>query len=109
MPEAAASEAAAPDRRDQLAADLKAVIEGAEALLNATAGETGEGIRSARSRAEESLKAAKARLSALDDSMVDSAKAAAKAADEFVREHPWGAIGIAAVAGLIVGVVISRR
>jgi len=106
MPDIAAT---TTDARDQLAADLKAVITDAEALLNATAGETGEKIQSARSRAEETLKAAKARLSTLDDEIVDRAKAAAKAADEFAHEHPWGAIGIAGVAGLIVGVLISRR
>jgi len=26
-----------------------------------------------------------------------------------VREHPWGAVGIAAVAGVLLGVLISRR
>ena len=41
--------------------------------------------------------------------MVDQAKEAARAADEYVREHPWGAVGIAAVAGLLLGVMISRR
>jgi ElaB/YqjD/DUF883 family membrane-anchored ribosome-binding protein len=102
-------EATIADARDQLAADLKAVITDAEALLNATAGETGERIQAARTRAEESLKAAKARLSALDDQLIDRAKAAAKAADDFAREHPWGAMGVAAVAGLVVGVLISRR
>ena len=40
---------------------------------------------------------------------MDQAKEAAKAADEYVREHPWGAVGIAAVAGLLVGVMIARR
>ena len=76
--------------RDQLVADMKAVIADAEALLKATAGETGERIAAARSRAEESLKAA-------------------KAADDLDHENPWAAIGAAAVAGLVVGVLISRR
>ncbi len=97
------------DPRDQVVTDLRAVIADSEALLSATAGEAGERIQSARARAEESLRAAKARLAGLDDAMIDRAKAAAKAADEFAHEHPWGAIGIAAVAGLIVGVMISRR
>jgi ElaB/YqjD/DUF883 family membrane-anchored ribosome-binding protein len=97
------------DTRDELAADLKSVIDDAEALLAATADQTGERILAARSRAESSLKAARARLSALGDPIVDSAKAAAKTTDEFVHEHPWGAVGLAAVAGLIAGVLIARR
>jgi ElaB/YqjD/DUF883 family membrane-anchored ribosome-binding protein len=36
-------------------------------------------------------------------------KEVAKGADDYVREHPWGAVGIAAVAGLLLGVMISRR
>jgi len=41
--------------------------------------------------------------------VIDQAKEAARSADEYVHQHPWGAVGIAAVAGLIVGVMISRR
>jgi ElaB/YqjD/DUF883 family membrane-anchored ribosome-binding protein len=41
--------------------------------------------------------------------VLDRAKDAGRAADEYVREHPWGAVGIAAVAGLLVGVLLSRR
>ena len=95
--------------RDQLVVDMKAVIADAEALLKATAGETGERIAAARSRAEESLKAAKARLARLDSAVREQAKDAAKAADDLVHENPWAAIGAAAVAGVVIGVLISRR
>ena len=98
-----------PDARAQLAGDLKAVIADAEELLKATTGATGERISAARARAEETLRAARQKLAGLDDVVVDQAKEAARAADEYVREHPWGAVGIAAVAGLLLGVMISRR
>ena len=97
------------EARDQLVVDMKAVIADAEELLKATTGATGERINAARARAEETLKAAREKLAGLDDVVMDQAKEAAKAADEYVREHPWGAVGIAAVAGLLVGVMISRR
>ena len=97
------------EARDQLVVDMKAVIADAEELLKATTGATGERISAARARAEETLKAAREKLSGLDDAVMDQAKEAAKAADEYVREHPWGAVGIAAVAGLLVGVMLSRR
>ena len=95
--------------RDQLVADMKAVIADAEALLKATAGETGERIAAARSRAEETLKAARARLGRLDSAVRERAKDAATATDDLVHENPWAAVGVAAVAGLIIGVLISRR
>jgi ElaB/YqjD/DUF883 family membrane-anchored ribosome-binding protein len=100
---------ATPDAREQIVADMKAVIADAEELLKATTGATGERIAEVRARAEETLKAARVKLSRLDDVVIDQAKETARAADEYVREHPWGAVGIAAVAGLLIGVLISRR
>ena len=97
------------DARDQLVTDMKAVIADAEELLKATTGATGERISAARARAEETLRNARQKLSNLDEAVVGQAKEAAKQADTYVREHPWGAVGIAAVAGLLVGVMISRR
>ena len=60
-------------------------------------------------RAEASLKSARERLANMDDAALAQVKEVAKSADEYVREHPWGAVGIAAVAGLLLGVLISRR
>lgn len=97
------------DARDQLLTDMKAVIADAEELLKATAGATGERIGAARARAEETLKSARNRLSELDDEIVGHAKDAAKAVDGYVRHHPWEAVGVAAVAGLLVGALIARR
>jgi len=95
--------------RDQLVSDMKAVIADAEELMKATAGAAGERVGAIRARAEESLRSAKARLAEVDDELIDRAKQAARSADEYVRQNPWGAVGVAAVAGLLVGVLISRR
>ena len=37
------------------------------------------------------------------------AKEAGQATDAYVRENPWQAVGIAAGAGLLIGMLISRR
>ena len=95
--------------RDQLVTDLKAVIADAEELLRATAGAAGEKVSAVRARAEETLRAAKARLSEVDEVVLAHAKEAARATDDYVHQNPWGAVGIAAVAGLLVGILISRR
>jgi ElaB/YqjD/DUF883 family membrane-anchored ribosome-binding protein len=95
--------------REQLAADMKNIMADAEELLKATASATGDRILAARARAEETLKSARERLSSLDDEAMAQVKEVAKGADDYVREHPWGAVGIAAVAGLLLGVMISRR
>lgn len=95
--------------KDKLMADLRIVVADAEELLKATANQTGERITAARARAEESLKSAKARLAEMQDAAVANAKVAAKATDDYVHENPWRAVGIAAVAGLLLGALISRR
>jgi ElaB/YqjD/DUF883 family membrane-anchored ribosome-binding protein len=88
---------------------MKNIMADAEELLKATASATGDRILAARARAEETLKSARERLSSLDDDAMAQVKEVAKGADDYVREHPWGAVGIAAVAGLLLGVMISRR
>ena len=36
-------------------------------------------------------------------------KEAATATDEFVRENPWAALGVAAAVGCVLGLLISRK
>lgn len=103
------SESVTGGGREQLAADMKSIIADAEELLKATASATGDRILAARARAEESLRSARERLANSDDAAIAQMKEVAKTADDYVREHPWGAVGIAAVAGLLLGVLISRR
>jgi ElaB/YqjD/DUF883 family membrane-anchored ribosome-binding protein len=45
----------------------------------------------------------------MEDAVVAQTKAAAQATDQYVHENPWPSIGIAAVAGLVVGVLLGRR
>ena len=98
-----------PVTTDQLIDDLKTVVRDAEALLHATAGQAGERIGDARSRAEESLRAARARLDELGADLGGRARAAARTADEYVRENPWTAIAIAAGIGFLAGLLGRRR
>ena len=95
--------------REKLMEDLKAVVSDAEALLKATAHQTGEKIAEVRAKAEESLKTAKVRIAEEGKEIMEKAKSAAKSTDEFVHAHPWKAVGIGALAGLVFGILITRR
>ena len=95
--------------KQKLVADLKVVVADAEELLRATASQAGEKVSAARERIQASLATAKVKLSDVERVLVDKTKETAKAADEYVRENPWQAVGIAAAAGLVLGVLISRR
>ncbi|MEJ1966476.1 MAG: DUF883 family protein [Gammaproteobacteria bacterium] len=94
---------------DKLMTDLRAVLEDAEALLTATAGQAGEKIQRARERATETVRAARERLSQTQEEVVKRAKVAAKQTDNYVHENPWQAVGIAAGVAFIIGVLVSRR
>ena len=95
--------------KDKLVADLKVVVADAEELLRATASQAGEKVSVARERIQASLATAKVKLGEAEHAALERAKLAAKATDEYVNENPWRAVGIAAVAGLVLGVLIARR
>jgi ElaB/YqjD/DUF883 family membrane-anchored ribosome-binding protein len=95
--------------KDKLVADLKVVVADAEELLRATASQAGEKVSAARERIQASLATAKVKLGEAERALVEKSKIAAKATDDYVHENPWQAVGIAAAAGLVLGVLISRR
>jgi ElaB/YqjD/DUF883 family membrane-anchored ribosome-binding protein len=94
---------------DKLVEDLKVVMRDAEALLRATSAQTGEKIQEVRARAEESLKQARTRLTALEDEAYQRAREVADATEGYVRQNPWQSLGIAAGVGVLVGLLLSRR
>jgi ElaB/YqjD/DUF883 family membrane-anchored ribosome-binding protein len=94
---------------DKLVEDLKIVMRDAEALIKATSAQTGEKIQEVRARAEESLRQARTRLTALEDEALQRAREVADATEEYVRENPWQSVGIAAGVGLLLGLLLSRR
>lgn len=95
--------------KDKLVADLKVVISDAEEILRATANQTGDKVVELRTRIQDRLNAARARLVDIEQAVVAKAKATAKATDQYVHENPWKAVGIAAAIGFTLGVLISRR
>ena len=95
--------------KEQLIADFKVVIADAEALLKATANQGGEAVASLRAKTEASLAAAKVKMEDAQEALVEKTRAAAKAADGYVHDKPWHAVGIAAGIGLVIGLLIGRK
>jgi ElaB/YqjD/DUF883 family membrane-anchored ribosome-binding protein len=75
---------------EQLLAQLRAVAQEAEELLQATANQTGERVEELRERAKDALEAA-------------------RGIDDQVRKNPWAAVAIAAGVGLLIGLLLSRK
>lgn len=97
------------DQKDKLVEDLRSVIANAEDLLRSTANDASATTVALRERVQASLSQAKYNLAHLQEEAIARAKAAGRAADDFVHDHPWKAIGIGAGAGLVIGLLIGRR
>lgn len=95
--------------RESLVDDFSTMLSEAEDLLKRASTETGDRARDMRAQVEAKLLAAKLRLQELEGEAVDRAKAAAQYTDDYVHDNPWQAIGVAAAAGFVVGLMMNRR
>ncbi len=95
--------------KEQLIADFKVVVADAEALLKATANHGGEELAQVRARAEESVRMVKSRIDGVQVELLGRTREAARTADAYVHDYPWNAIGMAAGAGLVIGLLSNRR
>lgn len=95
--------------RESLLDDFSAMLTEAEELLRRAGNETGERAKDLRAQVEAKLLAAKLKLQELEGEAFDRAKAAARVTDDYVHDNPWGAIGVAAAAGFLIGLLITRR
>jgi len=95
--------------REKLVDEFATVLSEAEEMLKRASTETGDKARDLRSQIETKLLRAKLSLQELEGQAVDRAKAAARATDDYVHDKPWQAIGIAAVVGVVVGLLMNRR
>ncbi len=95
--------------KEKLISDFKVVVADAEALLKASAGQGGEALAAVRTRVQESLAIAKEKMLDAEEELLARTKAAARVTDEYVHDHPWHAVGVAAGVGLLIGLLIGRR
>ena len=94
---------------DDVEADVKQALSGAEEMLSQAASSTGERAAELRAKALAQLKALRERVQDAQATAVRQGRAAAHATDDYVHDHPWRAIATAAAAGVIIGLLIGRR
>ena len=95
--------------RAKIADEFATAMSEAQDMLQRAASETGDKARDMRSQVENKLLHAKLRLQALEGEAVDRAKNAARVTDDYVHDHPWQAIGVAAMIGFVIGLLMNRR
>lgn len=94
---------------EKLMSDLRLVMADAQELLRSTASQAGEEAVSARAKLQESLRAARGHISDAEAAVVEKARQAAHATDEYVHENPWKSVGAGFSVGIIIGMLIGRR
>ena len=94
--------------KDKLMEDLRLVVADAEELLHATANQAGESA-AARSRIQNSLQVVKGRMVDAETALIERTQQAVKDTDQYVHDNSWQAVGMSAIAGVLVGILIARR
>jgi ElaB/YqjD/DUF883 family membrane-anchored ribosome-binding protein len=95
--------------QERLARDLRAVVDDAEALLQHAVRDAGAGYAEARTKLEKSLAQTRSQLSQTEKATLDGIQQAGRAANGYVHENPWPAIGAGAGVGLLVGLLLARQ
>ena len=70
---------------------------------------SGDELAKAKSTLSDRIASAKESLAGFGNAAAAKARVVARDTDTFVHEQPWKAIGISAVIGLLLGVVLARR
>ncbi|CBW75544.1 ElaB protein [Mycetohabitans rhizoxinica HKI 454] len=95
--------------KENLMSDIKTVLSDAEDLLKQAASTTGERATELREKALARLKQAKEKAADVQVVVVEKGKKAARATDDYVHDHPWTSIGVAAGVGILIGLLINRK
>jgi ElaB/YqjD/DUF883 family membrane-anchored ribosome-binding protein len=93
--------------------EMRAFLTDVEDLLKRVSSVSDEDIARVRAKVAGSIGDIRRAAGDTADTLRDRARYAADAADEYVHDQPWMAIGIAALAGVLLGVglstAVSRR
>ena len=80
-----------------------------DSLLVPPANAADEPAAASPGKIEERLKKAKKKVADVQYVVVEKSRHTARAADDYVHERPWTAIGVAAAVGVLIGCLIARR
>jgi ElaB/YqjD/DUF883 family membrane-anchored ribosome-binding protein len=91
--------------KGKMANDLMMIVSDGEEMLKAAANASGEGFTAARAKFAEKVMSARAKLADASQPVIEKARQA----DDYVRGSPWTVIGVAAVAGMLIGFLAAKR
>jgi ElaB/YqjD/DUF883 family membrane-anchored ribosome-binding protein len=100
---------AAQDLKTAASTEIKSLIADVEDLMARIADLKDADVMRVRSKVQRAVDATKQSLADGADAIRQHAQSVAGTADDFVRDSPWQAVGIAALVGAVVGILATRR
>jgi len=104
-----AGNAGKQEKREKLIADLQNVVSGSGEMLKNAADSSVETLAAARDQFGGKVNEAKAQLADLSAVARDKVSFTADRTREYVKAHPWQSVGLVAVGGLLIGLLLNRR
>src|SRR6202795_277907 len=89
--------------------EIKSLIADVEDLMARIADLKDADVARVRNKVQRAVDATKQSLAEGADTIRQHAQSVANTADDYVRDSPWQAIGIAALVGAVVGILATRR
>jgi len=99
----------ASDIKTAASIEIKSLIADVEDLVAKIADLSDADVSRVRGKVQRAIDSAKDSIAGSADTLRQQAQKAAYSADDFVRESPWRAVGIAALVGVLIGLVATRR
>ena len=96
-------------QKEALMKEVRSVLADVEALTKDNVERGVEETRALREKLQNQLDRAQSKLQDFESQASEHIRHRVKQADELVQEKPYYAMGFAALAGLVVGVLLNRR
>ena len=96
-------------QEDKLVDDIKSVLTDAEEMLRKARTSSADGYSAIRAELEDRLASSISRLQDVQAQMKSRARQAARVTDEYVHDNPWKSMSYVAIAGLVLGLILTRR
>ena len=97
------------DIKSVASAEIKNLIADVEDLMARIADLKDADVTRLRSKVQRAVDATKQSLAESADTLRQHAQRVAGSADDYVRDSPWQAVGVAALIGAVVGILATRR
>jgi ElaB/YqjD/DUF883 family membrane-anchored ribosome-binding protein len=99
----------ATDIKSVASSEIKSLIADVEDLMARISDLKDADVVRVRGKVQRAVEAAKESIADTTENLRKQAQRVASTADDYVRESPWQAIGIAALVGVVVGILATRR